>query len=666
MIKHLAALIICLCLVTISCVPPTKKTAENATIDFNDPIVQKILNAQVEHNLDTIYKYLSNPNDLYREMAVNAIATLGDSGTTAKVIPLLNDNTLAVRAAAAYAVGQLGDSTYVSELINSFRGQDTISINNIFNHNVLEAVGKIGSNKDAELIAGVQTYRDNDTLLLQGQTKGLYRFALRNIVPEASIKLALSYLERRNIDNETRLYAAHILARPRSINLTPYADKIMTIISGSSNPDINMALVSALGKAKTDPAKNFLITKALGTSDERIRANAVRALTNFIDMPGVVDTLMPLLSDNSTFVAVNTADLMLKVADYSKYPAFKNQVAIIPNWLVRAKIMQAQMKNTALLYTVPKNQLKDTVLTMIKASSNNFEKAELIKVLGHDPYQYLNIINLPASSSNEKIAKIEALQMIITHPEFIRAYKANYIKVKREILYYIAAQMKEGDSGLVSVAAAILATPTTEAKILLRDSTLIEAVLAKLKNPQDIEAINEVGKLNQYLYAVPYVAATPPKRKPIDFTKLAIYGDSIEVVMKTSKGNVNFILWPKHAPQTVSTFIALAESDYYDNKYFHRVVPNFVAQGGCPRGDGYGSADFLINSELNQKYYNTAGLLNMASAGNHTESTQFCFMHSPAPHLDGKYTIFGQISQGQDIADKLKIGDKIIDIVIKK
>jgi len=96
------------------------------------------------------------------------------------------------------------------------------------------------------------------------------------------------------------------------------------------------------------------------------------------------------------------------------------------------------------------------------------------------------------------------------------------------------------------------------------------------------------------------------------------------------------------------------------------VVPNFVVQGGCPRGDGYGSPDFTIRSEVPQMYYDTSGYIGMASAGPHTESVQWFITHSPTPHLDGQYTIFGKVEEGMDVVNQLEIGDIIQDIRILK
>ncbi|MCL4111464.1 UNVERIFIED_CONTAM: hypothetical protein GTU68_020738 [Idotea baltica] len=121
-----------------------------------------------------------------------------------------------------------------------------------------------------------------------------------------------------------------------------------------------------------------------------------------------------------------------------------------------------------------------------------------------------------------------------------------------------------------------------------------------------------------------------------------------------------------HAPGSVANFVGLSQSNYYNGKYFHRVVPNFVIQGGCSRGDGYGGLDYTIRSELGPKYYDGPGYIGMASAGPDTEGTQWFITHSSSPHLDGRYTIFGRVTEGMDVVHSIEIGDIIQDVRILK
>jgi len=136
------------------------------------------------------------------------------------------------------------------------------------------------------------------------------------------------------------------------------------------------------------------------------------------------------------------------------------------------------------------------------------------------------------------------------------------------------------------------------------------------------------------------------------------------VEMQTNLGTIAIELDYARTPVTADNFVAYVTSGFYKDTLFHRVVPNFVIQGGCPRGDGYGALDHTIRSELWGSRFDRSGLLGMASAGRHTEGTQFFITHSPAPHLDGRYSCFGEVEKGMEAVHAIMPGDTIQQIEI--
>ncbi|HJY63984.1 MAG TPA: peptidylprolyl isomerase [Ignavibacteria bacterium] len=133
------------------------------------------------------------------------------------------------------------------------------------------------------------------------------------------------------------------------------------------------------------------------------------------------------------------------------------------------------------------------------------------------------------------------------------------------------------------------------------------------------------------------------------------------VVINTDAGDIKIELFPELAPFTVQSFVKLGEKGFYNGTVFHRVVPNFVIQGGDPAGTGYGGPGYSIRTEIADNTFD-AYYVGMASSGKDTEGSQFFITHSPQPHLDGKYTIFGKVIDGFDVVDKIWIGNKIISI----
>ena len=152
-------------------------------------------------------------------------------------------------------------------------------------------------------------------------------------------------------------------------------------------------------------------------------------------------------------------------------------------------------------------------------------------------------------------------------------------------------------------------------------------------------------------------------RTDFDWEYIEKLKDKKNVVMKTNKGDIKLELFPDAAPFTVQSFLKLAERRYYDGTVFHRVVPNFVIQGGDPTGTGYSGPGYSIRSEFSPLTYET-GYLGMASSGKDTEGSQFFITHSPQPHLDGRYTIFGKVTDGMDVVDKIQVGDVLEQLII--
>ncbi|MFT8872881.1 MAG: peptidylprolyl isomerase [Sporolactobacillus sp.] len=130
-------------------------------------------------------------------------------------------------------------------------------------------------------------------------------------------------------------------------------------------------------------------------------------------------------------------------------------------------------------------------------------------------------------------------------------------------------------------------------------------------------------------------------------------------IIKMANGHdITFDLFPDEAPGTVANFEKLANSGFYDGLTFHRVIPGFVSQGGCPHGDGTGDAGYTIKCETaGNPHKHTQGALSMAHAGKDTGSCQFFIVHEPQPHLDGVHTVFGQVTSGIETVLAMHNGD---------
>ncbi len=141
----------------------------------------------------------------------------------------------------------------------------------------------------------------------------------------------------------------------------------------------------------------------------------------------------------------------------------------------------------------------------------------------------------------------------------------------------------------------------------------------------------------------------------------------MEALIETAKGTMKVKFYEKDAPNTVANFVKLAKSGFYDGLTFHRVIPDFVIQGGCPRGDGTGGPGYTIKCELDgDNQYHDRGVLSMAHAGRDTGGSQFFICHNRenTQHLDRHHTCFGRVYEGLELIDKIRQGDKILKITI--
>lgn len=141
----------------------------------------------------------------------------------------------------------------------------------------------------------------------------------------------------------------------------------------------------------------------------------------------------------------------------------------------------------------------------------------------------------------------------------------------------------------------------------------------------------------------------------------------MKAIIKTDKGDMTIELYEKDAPKTVENFTALIKKGYYNGLTFHRVLPDFVIQGGCPDGTGAGGPGYEIDCELDgDNQYHDKGVLSMAHAGRNTGGSQFFICHSRnnTAHLDGNHTCFGKVIEGLDVIDQIAEGDKMNSVEV--
>lgn len=152
--------------------------------------------------------------------------------------------------------------------------------------------------------------------------------------------------------------------------------------------------------------------------------------------------------------------------------------------------------------------------------------------------------------------------------------------------------------------------------------------------------------------------SSPPPMQ-IDVSK------TYRVSIETARGTMELDLYPQHAPKTVNNFVFLAQEGFYDGVTFHRVISDFVIQGGDPTGTGRGGPGYRFEDEVKDNpLKHETGAISMANAGPNTNGSQFFIAHSPQQHLDGKHTVFGKVVKGEDVIYAIQQGDEMTRVTV--
>lgn len=656
-------------LVFVQCMPVKEKKITDVRVDLSDPILQKIHSFKDQRNADSLVVFFDHPDPSYRYAAAMAMASVQATNTIEDLAILLNDDVEMVATAAAYALGQTGDEKAENFLINAFQKDDSTFASKNFNKTVLEAVGKVASPSFLEALSTISTYTRRDTALLEGQAYGIYRYALRNITNEAGTKKMLDFVSDGAYPESVQFIAANYLSRARNIRLDSFAAPLMLAIGKAETPRTEMALAIALGKSKSPEALQTLKTRYQIADDYRVKTNILRALSNY-EYAAIRDVILSALKDANINVALSAGQVLVnkgeprEAVDYWKMA----KDTIYP-WQVRSALYRASNKHLPPYFEGTKGRINNELRTIAETSSSSYEKAGAIMALAEYGWNYRYISSLGLSSADPVVrtASADAISYIANYPDFQKWFGSGYRRVQRELAAFFTDAIKSGDVGMINVAANVLGDAALSYRSIIDTTEFMTTALNALKLPKDIETYNVLNKAIHHLNRQPIPEdKIPDFNNPVNWNQLTSISEDTRTVIVTEKGNITLRFFPDETPASVINFVQLAKTGYYDGKRFHRVVPNFVVQDGCPRGDGYGGADFSIRSELPMRYYDKEGYLGMASAGKDTEGTQWFITHSPTPHLDGRYTIFGEVVEGMNIVHQLAVGDLIERVVVSK
>jgi cyclophilin family peptidyl-prolyl cis-trans isomerase len=462
-----------------------------------------------------------------------------------------------------------------------------------------EALGKCGSEEDLNWLAAM----DVPFQETEGQATGIFRFGLRSITSVAGNERMLKLFDT-GTSQTGMVYAACFLGRYAGMDwLQANPDPIVQVFQKEKNEEVRSNLVKAVIRAKDEEA--WPLAKAVLDSDQDYRTK-VNILNSMTLMPWnkAMKTVYALAASPDPNLSLAAAEAVQKQAVYTDLQELLKSIDAAKNWRSRSLMLGKALELVAGKPSLVK-KIEKMIFESATAADKPTVKAWYCKALATDPIQYTFLENL-IKTTKDPVVYTSSLETL----EAMRKSK-NFDAAAKEL------------AGL---------------------GIDLEKELQRIakENPMPVDpAPGFTHSINWEL-----VQRLAPKQK---------------VAIMTTKGEFIVQLNVTWCPGTCAAFVELIESGFYKNLSIHRVVPNFVVQDGCSRGDGWGGPDFTIRSEFSPTPFRE-GTLGMASSGKDTEGSQWYVTHSPTPHLDGKYTNFGFVVSGMEVVHQLEVGDLIIDM----
>ena len=636
------------------------------------PDLQALVDLQVLRDGAALTEALASGDPAVRARAALALGSVQDEAAIPALTAALQDSTPGVRADAAWALGQTADSTAAPFLFLALRAEGTPAAQ----REMIDAIGKIGSQADGDALLALDlpTEREADRAL------ALARLAMRQRLSPDAFGVLAGHLQAA--DPVLRERAAYAFSR--ADGWSEQAARVREAFDELASGDpARMHLARALGRLKEEQDAARLARAARRDPDWRVRANAAAALGPLVHTRDARGALFEALDDEVVHVRVAAAGA-LGAADVLP-PVYVDRAEA---WIAARDTADWQAAG-ALLPALARAGKTAPVLAWIDRQTSPFARATGIAALGAagDAATLDRLVGL--ALDDDALIASAALGALAS-----RWRRDRSEALAQEVYPALLAGLQRADVATTTAAAPVLADSLFR---LLGASDALRETYGRLSAPEDLEAMVAIlgamglqrdegeidflldlaiGETNPALRRAAVDALnerltegidvdltqteTPAATVGIDWAFLERLGAHPRLILETTRGEIVIEMDTEAAPQTVQSITRSAREGRYDGVPFHRVVPNFVLQGGDYfRRDGWGGPEKPIRSEFSRLRYRT-GAAGVASSGKDTEGVQFFVTHSPQPHLDGRYTVFGAVAEGQDVADQIRVGDVIL------
>ena len=624
--------------------------------DLSDPNVQCILRNADRRQLDSIltYKTSSDPKIIYELALVSA--SLQEEELNSLLVQKLGDLQYPkVRSAIYFACGQALSQNDLEELKPYLElEEDSMALNFL-----KEAIGKQGLGDDLYYLLSQGSGRED-----VGMLRAIYRFSQRNILTSSAVEYATAALKWKS--TESRRIASNFLGRIDYQELMKYQELLAHALRNDPDQFVRANVATAFNKLQGKQSAVLLMDIARDSSEFfGLRVNAINSL-NYYHYESVAPMIMSLIYDSELKVKKEAIQFFLNRCKREEWKLITKRILKEEDPQISAGLLAISLKHA-------RNDEKAAITSRIKASLRNskddYVKSELLKALAQDPNNYIDfnpyifgpysrVVNSNAMASFYQLSKKDAFNGI-------DAVKQSESK---EVIRFFAETFRQavlsGESTLMGYGARGLRNKEIDFGSKIKDTEFLLLAIQNLDLPEQVETQIELKKTISFLEGKEYSNEAPPLNNFLSILELEENRQLKRATVHTNKGSFELELFSDLCPATVNNFIKLSQSSFYDTLRLHRVENHFVAQFGCPQGDGWGSSGKSIRSEFSSVYFEQ-GSVGMASAGKDTESCQWFVTHYPSHHLDGNYTNFGRVVKGMPVVYSLNIGDTLLGIDIK-
>ncbi len=626
---------------------------------FSDTVLQQIHDLADHRDVEGLLPYLHESNLNYRGEALLCLGSVQAIGIDDSIAAAMNSDMDLIRMAGAFALGQTYHESARSSIKTLLETEEKPLVRGM----LYDALGKTGNEDDLNWLA-------EQNLKLQqseGQAMGILRFALRGITSDIGNERMLSICAGGSSLSGLSYASYHLGRYADQAWLHENAIQVRQLFENERNELIGSMLIKAVIKAEDEEAWPLVEYLLKSEADYRIKVNIFNGL-QLIPWNKVNKLVYAYAISDDPVLSVAAAEAIQKFGVYTDLTAHLAAIKKAVSWrsrtLLLSKGLELVKDKKALTRKIEKQ-----VFEFYSKATTPTEKAWLLKTLAGNPAHYTFVEEQEMKASTPILATyaIETLTLMRKSESYCTV-KDDLLKkgedLDAEFLRIFKRAIQSGDVPAVALACGILRDKDLNYKDLVQDTEFLKTALDKAQDPAKVEARNELIYTLAYFLDKQIPALSPPSfNHPIDWERVKTISPKQQIGILTKKGEIIVQLNVNWCPGTVSAFLELLEQGAFNNKPIHRVVPNFVMQDGCPRGDGWGGPEFTIRSEFTPAPF-IEGTFAMASAGKDTEGSQWYITHSPTPHLDAKYTNFGYVVAGMDIAHKLEVGDTIIRIEI--